>query len=516
MSENGQGGAAPAAVELKGITKRFPGVVANDDITFRVRPGEIHALVGENGAGKSTLMKILYGMQRPDEGSIEVKGREVHFRSPKDAIAAGVGMVHQHFMLAGQLSVLENVILGDEPSRAGVIDTATARRSIRELASTQGVPLEVDRLIDELSVGEKQRVEILKVLFRGADLLILDEPTGVLVPQEVEELFATLRGLARQGVTIIFISHKLDEVLQIADTVTVLRRGRTVTSVPAAEVTARQLAELMVGSELPSPEIREATELGDVRLEAVGLGHRAEDSERAVLDDVSFTVRGGEILGVAGVEGNGQAELIEVLLGLRPATAGVLRLHGHDVTGASTRRRRSEGLGYVPEDRHHRGLLLSSPLWENAMLGHQTRAPFSTGAFVDRAGARERTEQIVQTFDVRTPGVDVAAYALSGGNQQKLIVGRELTAAPEVLIAAHPTRGVDVGAQAAIWEEMRQARAEGLGVLLLSADLDELIGLSDRIVVILRGRLVAELDPQDITPEQLGATMTGAEGKVAP
>ncbi len=452
MSEHGQADAAPVAVELKGITKRFPGVVANDDITFRVRPGEIHALVGENGAGKSTLMKILYGMQRPDEGSIEVKGREAHFRSPKDAIAAGVGMVHQHFMLAGQLSVLENVILGDEPSRAGRIDVAAARRSIDELATTQGVPLEVDRLIDELSVGEKQRVEILKVLFRGADLLILDEPTGVLVPQEVEELFGTLRELTRQGVTIIFISHKLDEGLQIADTVTVLRRGRTVTSVPAAEVTARQLAELMVGSELPSPEIREATELGDIRLEAVGLGHRAEDSGRAVLDDVSFTLRGGEILGVAGVEGNGQAELIEVLLGLRPATEGVLRLYGRDITHASTRRRRSGGLGYVPEDRHHRGLLLSSPLWENAMLGHQTRAPFAAGAFVDRAGARGRTEQIVQTFDVRTPGVDVAAYALSGGNQQKLIVGRELTAAPEVLIAAHPTRGVDVGAQAAIWE----------------------------------------------------------------
>lgn len=316
--------------------------------------------------------------------------------------------------------------------------------------------------------------------------------------------------------TIIFISHKLDEVLQIADTVTVLRRGRTVTSVAAAEVTARQLAELMVGSELPSPEIREATELGEVRLEAVGLGHRAEESERAVLDDVSFRLRGGEILGVAGVEGNGQAELIEVLLGLRPATEGVLRLHGHDITHASTRRRRSEGLGYVPEDRHHRGLLLSAPLWENAMLGHQTRAPFAAGAFVDRAGARTRAEQIVRTFDVRTPGVEVAAYALSGGNQQKFIVGREMTADPEVLIAAHPTRGVDVGAQAAIWEEMRQARAEGLGVLLLSADLDELIGLSDRIVVILRGRLVAELDPHEITPEQLGATMTGAEGKVAP
>ncbi len=505
-----------AAVRLTDITKRFPGVVANDRITFSVRPGEIHALVGENGAGKSTLMKILYGMQRPDEGTIEVKGREVHFRSPKDAIAAGVGMVHQHFMLAGRLTVLENIILGDEPSRVGAIDFKTARERIGKLARTQGVPLDLDRPVETLSVGEKQRVEILKVLYRGADLLILDEPTGVLVPQEVDELFETLRDLADQGVTIVFISHKLDEVLRIAEGVTVIRRGRTVASVPAAELTSRQLAELMVGSELPTPETRPATDLGDVQLEVRDLTVRDPLGERALVEDVSFAIRGGEVLGIAGVEGNGQAELIEALLGLRDADAGRIILGDRDVTDLPTRERRQSGMGYIPEDRHHRGLLLPAPLWENVMLGHQGQAPFLRNRLIDRDAARERTQQVIDGYDVRTPGPDVAAYALSGGNQQKLIVGRELLAGPKVLIAAHPTRGVDVGAQAAIWEEIRGARAAGLAVLLLSADLDELIGLSDRLQVILRGRLVSELDPQTLTPEELGSHMTGAGGEVTP
>ncbi len=509
------GNDGPPAVRLTGITKRFPGVVANDQITFTVQPGEIHALVGENGAGKSTLMKILYGMQRPDEGTIEVKGKEVTFRSPKDAIAKGVGMVHQHFMLAAQLTVLENVILGEDPSRGGAIDFRRAKEKIQQLAKTQGVPLDVNRPVETLSVGEKQRVEIIKVLYRGADLLILDEPTGVLVPQEVEELFETLRELTAQGVTIIFISHKLDEVLQIADTVTVIRRGRTVTSVPAAELTARQLAELMVGSELPTPETRPATDLGEAALSVDDLRLRDPDAGRDLLHDITFDIRGGEVLGIAGVEGNGQAELVEVLLGLRKMSGGRVLLGGEDVTDDSTRERREGGMGYIPEDRHSRGLLLPAPLWENAMLGHQGSRPFARGALVDRDGARQRTAEIIESYDVRTPGADVAAYALSGGNQQKLIVGRELTADPRVLIAAHPTRGVDVGAQAAIWEEIRRARGEGLAVLLLSADLDELIGLSDRLMVILRGRLVAELDPQELTPEELGSYMTGAHEEVS-
>jgi general nucleoside transport system ATP-binding protein len=497
------------AVELTGIGKRFPGVVANDDVTFAVAPGSVHALVGENGAGKSTLMKILYGMQRPDEGTIHVGGEELAFRSPKDAIAAGIGMVHQHFMLAGNLTVLENVILGSEPSKLGRIDLAAARRRIEQLSRSQGTVLDPDRRVEQLSVGEKQRVEILKVLYRGARILILDEPTGVLVPQEVDELFDDLRQLTAEGVTIIFISHKLDEVLSIADDITVMRRGRTVATVAAGEVTARQLAELMVGSELPTPETRESTVTDEPAFSVEGLTV-AGDGGRAPVSDVSFTIHRGEILGIAGVEGNGQHELVEALMGLQPTSAGTVHLAGTDITGWDTGTRRARGIGYVPADRHARGLLLPAPLWENAMLGRQGSPPFAKGPWVDRAGARERARQIIDAYDVRTPGEDVPALALSGGNQQKLIIGRELTAEPDVLIAAHPTRGIDVGAQAAIWEEMRGARGRGLAVLLLSADLEELIGLSDTICVILRGRIVARLDPQTVTPEELGTYMTGA------
>ncbi|HWH33513.1 MAG TPA: ABC transporter ATP-binding protein [Egibacteraceae bacterium] len=505
-------GATPA-IELRGIGKRFPGVVANDDVNLAILPGEVHAIVGENGAGKSTLMKILYGMQRPDEGEIRVAGEPVAFRSPKDAIAAGIGMVHQHFMLAGNLTVLENVVLGAEPRRFGALDWSEARWRLDAMARAHDTPLDPDRTVDSLSVGEKQRVEILKVLYRGARVLILDEPTGVLVPQEVDALFATLRELKAQGVTIAFISHKLHEVLAIADRVTVMRAGRTVTTVDAGSVTTGELAELMVGSELPSPSTR-TTHVTDVpELEVAGLGARGE-GDRWLVEGIDLSVRRGEIAGVAGVEGNGQAELVELLLGLRHADAGTIRLGGEDVTAWPTRRRREAGMGYVPEDRHARGLLLSAPLWENVMLGRQGAEPFAHRGILRPKAARERTREVIERFDVRTPGEHVAAHALSGGNQQKLIMGREILGLPKLLIAAHPTRGVDVGAQAAIWEEIRNARDAGLAVLLISADLDEIIGLSDRLHVMFRGRLVAELDPDEVTPEVLGSYMTGARGQV--
>jgi general nucleoside transport system ATP-binding protein len=496
------------AVELDGITKTFPGVVANDDVNLAVLPAEIHAVVGENGAGKSTLMKILYGMLRPDRGNISVDGRPVHFRSPKDAIAAGIGMVHQHFMLAANLTVLENVVLGSEPVHAKALDFGAARTRIRELSETYGVPLDPDRLLEDLAVGERQRVEIVKVLYRGARILILDEPTAVLVPQEVEELFRNLRELKGRGVTIIFISHKLDEVLEIADSITVVRGGHTVATVKHEAVTARQLAELMVGSELPTPETRESTVTEEVVLSVRELGVRVEG--RWVLEDVSFAIHRGEIVGIAGVEGNGQRELVEALIGLRKPDGGTIELAGADVTLWRTRRRREGGLGYIPEDRQGRGLLLSSPLWENAMLGHQTIEPFCRGPWVDRRGAHRQTEELIREYNVITPGPDTSALALSGGNQQKLIVGREMIAEPKVLIAAQPTRGIDVGAQAAVWEQIRLARAAGLALLLVSADLEELIGLSDTVYVILRGRLVAKLDPATVTPEELGSYMTGA------
>jgi ABC-type uncharacterized transport system ATPase subunit len=496
------------AIELRGIVKRFPGVVANDDVNLTVLPGEVHAIVGENGAGKSTLMKILYGMQRPDEGEIRVNGEPAAFRSPKDAIAAGIGMVHQHFMLAGNLTVLENVILGAEPSRMGRLDLSEARWRIDLMGGRHRAALDPERLVDSLSVGEKQRVEILKVLFRGAKLLILDEPTGVLVPQEVEELFVTLRELTAQGVTIVFISHKLQEVLAIADRVTVMRGGTTVTTVQAADVTAAQLAEHMVGSELPSPSTRTTQATEAVELAVEGLGVRGQ-GERWALRDVSLRVRRGEIVGIAGVEGNGQAELVEALLGLCRPDTGTVTLGEHDITAWSTRRRREAGIGYVPEDRHARGLLLSAPLWENVMLGRQGGAPFARRGWLRLRAAKAFAAEVLRRFDVRAPDAGVPAFALSGGNQQKLIMGREIMGEPRLLIAAHPTRGVDVGAQAAIWDEIRRARDAGLAVLLVSADLDEIIGLSDRLFVMFGGRLVAELDPDDVTPQALGTHMTG-------
>jgi ABC-type uncharacterized transport system ATPase subunit len=500
------------AVELAGITKRFPGVVANSDIHLAVRRGEVHALCGESGAGKSTLMKILYGIQQPDEGTITVDGEQVRFRSPADAIKAGIGMVHQHFMLADNLTVAENILLGAE-AQLGI--GAKARARITELARTVGLDVRPDLLVERLGVADRQRVEIVKVLYRGARTIILDEPTAVLVPQEVDDLFATLRGMRAEGFTFLFISHKLDEVRAIADTITVIRRGTCVGTADPRSVTSRQLAEMMVGSELPSPETRDSTVTDREVLRVTGLQLAADDGGRPLLADVDLVVRAGEVLGIAGVEGNGQTELVETLMGMRRAAGGTITLSGTDITRAGTLERREAGIGYVPEDRTRYGLLATQPLWANRILGHQSRRPVGHGGLIDREAARRDTQRIVEEFDVRTPGVDVAAAALSGGNQQKLIVGRELSGDPVLLIASHPTRGVDVGAQAGIWEVLRQARAKGLAVLLISADLDELIGLSDTIKVMLRGRLVADADPATVTPEELGAAMTGADGAAA-
>ncbi len=500
------------AVQLTGITKRFPGVVANSDVNLTVAAGEVHAICGENGAGKSTLMKILYGMQPPDEGTIAINGDEVKLRNPQDAIRAGIGMVHQHFMLADNLTVGENVFLGAEALH-GIGRAARAR--LAELAQRTGLHAKPDTLLEELGVADRQRVEIVKVLYRGAKIIILDEPTAVLVPQEVDALFATVREMKADGYTFLFISHKLDEVRAIADTVTVIRRGTTVGTADPKTITSRQLAEMMVGSELPSPETRESTVTDRAVLRLTGLTLGAEGSDRNALEDITFTVRAGEVLGVAGVEGNGQTELVETIMGMRKATGGTIELvdtggNARDLTKAGTLARREAGIGYIAEDRTRHSLLLTQPLWVNRMLGYQTREPVSKGQLLDIAGTRSDTERIVREYDVRTPGIDVPAAALSGGNQQKLIVGRELSGNPVLLIASHPTRGVDVGAQALIWENIRQARAAGLAVLLISADLDELIGLSDTIRVMLRGRLVSEADPATVTPQELGSAMTGA------
>ncbi len=495
------------AVRLSGIGKSFPGVRANYDVDLTVRPGTVHALCGENGAGKSTLMKILYGVQRPDQGTIEVGGERVTFSSPSDAIEHGIGMVFQHFQLADNLTVTENVVLGAEKLH-GIGDKA--RAEIRRISDAYGFALDPDELVEDLGVGERQRVEILKVLYRGARIIILDEPTAVLVPQEVDALFDNLRELKAEGHTLIFISHKLDEVLAVSDDITVLRRGTTVGTVVPAETSSRQLAELMVGAELPSPSTSESTVTDREVLEVRDLTVH-DGAGRTVLSDIDLVIHAGEVLGIAGVEGNGQTELVEAVIGLLRPSAGVVELKDQDVSSWGTRERRAFGVGYIPEDRQRHGLLLDAPLWENRVLGHQTRKPSSKGKLVDRAGARADSGRILEQYDVRSPGIDTTARALSGGNQQKFIVGREMSGEPSLLVAAHPTRGVDVGAQAAIWDHIREARRRGLAVLLISADLDELIGLSDSLKVILRGRLVADFDPRTVTPSMLGSAMTGAD-----
>ena len=529
----------PFAVELHGITKRFPGVIANHDIELLVRPGTIHAIVGENGAGKSTLMKTLYGMHQPDEGIITVNGNQVQFKTPTDAIAAGIGMVHQHFMLADNLTITENIILGDEPTDShGRINFKAARARIEMLMTSLGATFNPDTNVSELGVGQRQRVEILKVLYRGAKILILDEPTAVLVPQEVEELFTTLKRLVADGATVIFISHKLDEVLAYCDEITVIRQGTTVARTTPSQVNRRSLAELMVGSDLPDPSGRE-TKIGtDIRLQVTGLNLAGEIvGAKLALEDINVAVHSGEIVGIAGVEGNGQFELCESILGLRTILSGSISVCGQELSHTETRDRINMGLSYIPFDRHREGLLLDAPLWENTFLGREDSDLLKFGPIFRLTIGRSKMQEhsinlldapflrlreikadcrsIIDRFGVLTPSEQVPAFALSGGNQQKLVVGREMASDPKVLLAAHPTRGVDVGAQAAIWDELRHARDNGLGVLLISADLEELIGLSDRILVMFDGRVTAHLDPATATPEMLGTYMTGEEQGVA-
>jgi len=496
------------SVELRHISKRFPGVVANKDVSLKVQSGSVHALVGENGAGKSTVMKILYGMQRPDSGEIFVNGKQVNFKNPNEAIVAGIGMVHQHFMLADNFTVLENIILGSEPKQSVQIDFDAARKKISEMATTYGLDIDPDELVENLGVGQRQRVEILKVLYRGASILIFDEPTAVLVPQEVDDLFGALRGLREQGMSVIFISHKLDEVLRVADEVTVVRAGSTVAEVKAKDVTSQKLAELMVGSELPKPETKGKTRRDNVVLELSGVTVPSKGA-RNLLTNISFKLHAGEVIGIAGVEGNGQSELTETILGLLNYE-GNINFDNSSIDDLSVAARRDLGIGFIPEDRQRQALMLGSPLWENRIFGYQRKKPIFNGFILDKKATIEDTRVIMQEFDVRAPGPNTLATALSGGNQQKFIVGREMVHAPKLLVASHPTRGVDVGAQGAIWEELRKAREKGMAIVLISADLEELIGMSDRLLVMLRGEVTAELDPANTTPEKLGAAMTGA------
>ena len=497
------------AVEMRGITKQFPGVLANDHVDFSVRAGEIHALVGENGAGKSTLMNILYGVIPPDSGSIHINGKSAHITGPREAIGLGIGMVHQHFMLIPVFSVAENIMLGREPvSRFDFFDRARARRLINDLTKQYGLALDPDARMGDLPVGLQQRAEIVKVLYRGADILILDEPTGVLTPQESKDLFRVLRDLVKAGKTIVFISHKLNEVLEISDRITVMRRGKVVGHLITKDTNEEEIATMMVGREVLLRVDKKPARPGEVVMRVENV---TANSDRGVpaLRGISFELRQGEILGIAGVEGNGQSELMEVLAGTRRASAGRVLLGDREITTYDARTERDAGVAFIPEDRRGTGLVLTFSIAENSIFGRERSPRFSWNSIVLRFDAiREWAGRLVKEFDIRTPSIDTAARNLSGGNQQKVIVAREMGSKPKVLLASQPTRGVDIGAIEFIHRRLVQERDEATAVLLVSAELEEVRSLSDRIAVMYEGRIVSFESP-DTPEERLGLLMTG-------
>jgi general nucleoside transport system ATP-binding protein len=497
------------SVDIRGITKQFPGVLANDHVDLSVRAGEIHALVGENGAGKSTLMNILYGLVHPDSGEIIVDGKSVRIGGPRDAIALGIGMVHQHFMLIPVFSVGENIMLGREPvTGPDFYDRARARREITELTKRYGLALDPDARTGDLPVGLQQRAEIVKVLYRGANILILDEPTGVLTPQETKELFVVLRDLQKAGKTIIFISHKLKEVLEISDRITVMRRGKVVGHLITKDTNEEEIATLMVGRAVLLRVDKQPAKPGAVAFKVENLTANADNGVQ-VLKGVSFELRQGEILGVAGVEGNGQTELMEVLAGTRHVTGGRVLLGDRDVTTYDANTEREAGVAYIPEDRRGAGLVLGFSIAENTILGRERTPTFSWHELVLRlVEIRNWAMRLVKEYDIRTPSIDTAARNLSGGNQQKVIVAREMGGKPKVLLASQPTRGVDIGAIEFIHRRLVQERDGGAAILLVSAELDEVRSLSDRIAVMYEGRIVS-IEGPDTPEERLGLLMTG-------
>lgn len=496
-------------LEMKGITKQFPGVLANDNISFDVRKGEIHALVGENGSGKSTLMNILYGLYQADRGEIHVRGQKVDISEPRVAIDLKIGMVFQHFMLVEPLTVAENIVLGSEFRRGPFLDYEQAVKEVERLSESYGLKIDPHAKIEDLSVGLQQRVEILKALYRGAEILILDEPTAVLTPQEVDDLMEVMENLRKDGTSIIFITHKIREVLAVSDRVTVLRRGKKIGTKETAETNAQELAEMMVGREVllrvektPAQPKEEVLQVRDLVV---------KDSRGSVrVNGASFSVRRGEILGIAGVEGNGQTELIEAITGLMRPQSGQVILSGQDITQWSPLRIKRAGLGYVPEDRHRRGLVLDYSIADNLILGLHTEEPFCRKLGVhDHRAIQDNAVQLVEEFDIRPPYPQQKAGALSGGNQQKIVVAREFNQNPDLLICAQPTRGVDIGAIEFIHQQVVEQRDRGAAVLLISAELDEILSLSDRIAVMYNGQIVAVLDAEEADEQKLGYLMLG-------
>ena len=500
-----------AHTEMRGIVKRFPGVLANDHVNFDVRAGEVQALLGENGAGKSTLMRVLYGFYQPDEGQVWLNGRPVTIQSPADAIRLGIGMIHQHFMLVPSLTVAENVALGLPSSRGPLTDLDRVSVRIQELAKLYGLQVEPDAYLWQLSVGQQQRVEIVKALYRGAALLILDEPTAVLTPQEVDEFFVTLQHMAADGHALIFISHKLHEVLRISDRVTVLRDGRNVGTVPTAEATKQSLAHMMVGRPVGWQPERPPLTLGEVRLQ-LGDVWAQSDRDTPALCGVSLQVRAGEILGLAGVSGNGQLELAEVIVGLRPATQGQIHLGGVAITGESPRAIMERGLSYIPEERMRDGMIREFSVAENLILREHGQKPYARAGFLNQRSINGRATELVRSFSVKTPSLETPVKNLSGGNIQKIVLARELSRQPRVLVAAQPTRGLDIGAAEYVHRRLIEQRQAGTAMLLISEDLDEILALSDRVAVIYEGQIMGEVPRAEATPEKLGLLMAGVTG----
>jgi len=493
---------------MQGIRKQFPGVMANDDVDFSVEEGEIHALVGENGAGKTTLMNVLYGLYRPEAGTIKIRGQPVQIRKNSDAIRLGIGMVHQSFKLVSSFTVTENITLGAEPSNGIFVDRQTAHNNVVEISERFGLKVDPEARIQDLPVGVQQRVEILKTLYRNADILILDEPTAVLTPQETRELFGVIRSLVKEGKTVVFITHKLREVMEISDRVTVMRDGKMVGTKKTSESSARDLARMMVGREVLLRVKKGRADPKDLVLQVSNLKVRDDRSLMAV-KGVSLQVRAGEVLGVAGVEGNGQRELVEGIVGLRPALAGSVEINGTAVVTLPVRGRRQTGMACVPEDRYVRGLALPATVEENLIVTSYHKTPLSRGGLLDAKAIGNFASEAIATFDVRTTGKDVPAFTLSGGNLQKVVLARELSASPDLLIAAQPTRGLDIGSIEFVHQQIVNARDQGTAVLLVSAELEEVMSLSDRIAVLYEGKIVGTIAADEATEDGLGLWMAG-------
>ena len=501
------------AIEMLNITKRFPGIVANDNITLQLKPGEIHALLGENGAGKSTLMSVLFGLYQPEEGIIKKDGVEVKINNPNDANALGIGMVHQHFKLVECFTVLDNIILGVEPNKCGFLQKTDARKKVLELSERYGLHVDPDALIEDITVGMQQRTEILKMLYRDNEILIFDEPTAVLTPQEIEDLLQIMKNLAAEGKSILFISHKLNEIMEVADRCSVLRKGKYIGTVEVANTTKAELSRMMVGRDVEFEVQKDEAKPGDVILDVEGLTVASKVHKNNAVKNVSFQVRAGEIVCIAGIDGNGQTELVYGISGLEPATAGKLTLCGKDITNAPIRERSIMGMSHIPEDRHKHGLVLDYTLEDNLVLQRYFEPQFVNGAgFLKRKNIREYSNELIEQYDVRSgQGPITQARSMSGGNQQKAIIAREIDKDPQLLIAVQPTRGLDVGAIEYIHRQIVAQRDKNKGVLLVSLELDEVMSLSDRILVMYEGEIVGEFDPKKTTVEELGLYMAGAK-----